>query len=169
MRSHCRESQTGESTRQESPVQVRLCRWLRGIGSGPMKTAPSDDQLRPTEIAILCAVAVISNFSYAGLPAFVGAYGEVLHLDLATSGWLATAEGVGYALALLWYACRRATDPPPRLHIACFLLPLAVAQIASAAATTPPPAPRGGRSSSSRTGVTPRPPIPARSPRSRAG
>jgi predicted MFS family arabinose efflux permease len=81
---------------------------------------------------VLCAIAVVSDLSYAGLTPLLVAYGDTLHFDLPTSGWLATAEGIGFAAGAFLAALFSKVLLPTRFRISVLLMVLAIAQLLSA-------------------------------------
>jgi DHA1 family inner membrane transport protein len=81
---------------------------------------------------VLCALAIVSDLSYAGLTPLLVAYGDTLHFDLPTSGLLATAEGIGFTTGTLLAALFGKGLLPTRTRIAVLLMILATAQLLSA-------------------------------------
>lgn len=99
-----------------------------------MNAGGSSSKLRPGEIAILCAFALVADLYFAGQTALVVAYGETRQLLLTQSAQIATAEGGAFALGMLLAALSANILRPPRPKLMGLLALLAVAQFGSASA-----------------------------------
>ena len=89
------------------------------------------------DLSLLCVVAIASDLSYGGLTPLLVAYERLLHFDITTSGWLATAEGVGFTGGALIVAVFGNATRPTRWRVAAALMLLASAQILSAFTVNP--------------------------------
>ncbi len=98
--------------------------------------ATERDRRAWADLAVLCILAVVSDFSYAGLTPLVVGYEGLLHFDLQISGLLATAEGVGFTAGALLVAVLGRSFSPTRGRIASVLMVLALAQLLSAVTTS---------------------------------
>jgi len=101
-----------------------------------VRIATEHDRQAWADLAVLCVLAIISDFSYAGLTPLVVGYESLLHFDLQTSGWVATAEGIGFTAGALLVAVLGRSFSPTRRRIAGVLLVLALAQLLSAVTTS---------------------------------
>jgi len=88
-------------------------------------------------LGLLCVLAIASDLSFAGLTPLVVAYDQVLHFDLTTAGFLATAEGAGLTTGSLLAVLSARLGLPTRRRVVVTLLVLAGAQLLSAFALHP--------------------------------
>lgn len=86
------------------------------------------------DLGLLCLIAMIADLHFAGLTSMVVAYQHALHFNLKLAGWIATAEGAGYALGMLQVALF-GTLRPTRARVGAALAALALAQFLSALAS----------------------------------
>lgn len=101
-----------------------------------MRAATRDDAREWADLAVLCLIAIVSDLAYAGLTPLVVAYESRLHYDLVTSGWVATAEGIGFTAGALLVAVLGKSIGPTRSRVTGVLLILALAQLLSSITTS---------------------------------